>query len=241
MIYLTQGHENSISIEILLKAFDLLSSTEQSNFVFFVNENSLIKNLDDLQISYSFDNNYLIYGNSKLECSFTQSQSTHTQSSLDAALKNISDKDIVLTLPTSKDQLFVNDKNTAGYTEFLRRKYGNESLSMTFSALDHHVLLITDHIPLSKVPTVITKDLIISKVENCIKGFKKYFRPLERILFASINPHVGENGILGHEDKVIINAMSDLVVKYPSIDFFEGFFCMKYHHKNSIVYCYILH
>ncbi|MGZ3809917.1 MAG: 4-hydroxythreonine-4-phosphate dehydrogenase PdxA, partial [Bacteriovorax sp.] len=203
MIYVTQGHESGIGLEIFLKSFLLLSLEEKKHIRLIVDKSDLDKNLRDLKLPKHIFKELIIIENIKS----TQYSSTN---SLLTALSLIQSDDILVTLPTSKDQLIFNGSHCAGYTEFFRAYYHNKNISMTFKGLDQNVLLITDHIALKDVTKVITAKLIQSKVQITLDNFRKYFRPLEEVVFSGINPHAGENGILGDEEKHIKTAMSEL-------------------------------
>jgi 4-hydroxythreonine-4-phosphate dehydrogenase len=91
---------------------------------------------------------------------------------------------------------------------------------MTFKGLSQNVLLITDHIPLREVALKIDSNLIKEKTRITLENFKKYFYSFDEIIFSGINPHAGENGILGNEEKHIVSAISDLTKIYG--DIFHG-------------------
>jgi len=220
MIFITQGHEKSIGLEVFLKSFLMLSTKEQSLFTLCTNINSFLDTTNSLNIDVTIDGETLIIAGSKLKIAPIGADSNLPQStdSLTLALDKLtSDKDILLTLPTSKDQLIYKDKMAAGYTEFLRKRFSTPNVSMLFSSPTDNALLITDHIPLKDVPTVISKDLILNKVANVLNNIGTYFENYEEVLFAGLNPHVGENGILGDEDKVIFEAVDELQKTYPQI------------------------
>ena len=201
MIYVTQGHEKGIGLEVFLKSFLLLSSKEKSEVVLVADSEVLAQNLLDLNLSKkSFKDLHLVtLGADKTIPSSTRAL-LHT-------LNIIAKDDILVTLPTSKDQLILNGKLMAGYTEFFRSYYNNVNISMTFRGISQNVLLITDHVALKDVTKKITKNLIIEKTNTTIEFYKKYFSTFNEIVFSGINPHVGENGILGKEDYIIKEAI----------------------------------
>jgi len=91
---------------------------------------------------------------------------------------------------------------------------------MSFQAAKERILLVTDHIPLLSVPSAITDRLIVDKVSYAIDGHKNIFnKSTKKVVLAGINPHAGENGILGKEDFVINKALLQLKNIYPSISF----------------------
>ena len=208
MIYVTQGHERGIGLEIFLKSFLLLSKEEKKEVALVVNQKDFETNLSDLKLSTKNFKDLIVINqtpNDKLPSSTT---------SLLHVLNIITPKDILITLPTSKDQLILNNKNMAGYTEFFRSYYKNAFISMTFKGISQNVLLITDHVALKDITTTITKNLIIEKTNTTIEFYKKYFSTFDEIIFAGINPHVGENGVLGNEDFIIKDAIEELKTKH---------------------------
>lgn len=213
MIYVTQGHEKGIGLEIFLKSFLMLSRDQQKKIALICSSKDFSQNLTDLGFNKeTFSELKLIENNVSSGFSSTDSLLT--------ALQLIKPQDILVTLPTSKDQLKLNGKNMAGYTEFFRTFFNNKNISMTFKGLHQNVLLITDHLPLKKVPAAITEDLIVEKLSLTLNNFKKYFFPFEEVIFAGINPHAGENGILGDEEKHIHSAITKLEKNYGKI--FKG-------------------
>tara|TARA_Y100001954_G_scaffold219219_1_gene253130 strand:+ start:1454 stop:2389 length:936 start_codon:yes stop_codon:yes gene_type:complete len=223
MILVTQGHENSISIEVFLKSFLLLSPPEQKNILFFVFKESLEKTLNLLKLNYTFSNKSVLIGQSLLKCSFLEKVAVPESSvALIEAIKFINnEKDILLTLPTSKDQLYFERKLVKGHTEFLRSYFKKENLSMVFSANNENILLISDHIPLSQVSKFIKSNVIIEKVSDSIVYFKQYFGPITEVFISGLNPHAGENGLLGEEEQEIQTAIANLKDIFPHIKF-EG-------------------
>lgn len=208
MIYVTQGHERGIGLEIFLKSFLLLSKEEKEDVTLIVEEKDLDTNLADLKLSKSNFKDLKVL-HPKLKTKVPSSTS-----SLITALELIKPTDILVTLPTSKDQLILDNKNMAGYTEFFRSYYKNANIAMTFKGLSQNVLLITDHMALKDVASTITKKLIVDKTDTTIEFYKKYFSTFDEVIFSGINPHVGENGILGSEDFIIKDAIDELKTKH---------------------------
>jgi len=218
MIFVTQGHEHSIGLEVFIKSFLLINYHAQKDFLLFCTKNSLKKTLQSLNIKFSLADNYTLLSNTKLNCNFVENDvMSETLSTLEKALEVISEKDILLTLPSSKEQFFYQNKHNRGYTEFLRNKFNSKNLAMGFYYKNTLFNLITDHIPLNKVSESITQKKIISKTINTITGFNKYFKKIDEIYFSGINPHAGENGLLGNEEERIKESIIHLQAAYPQI------------------------
>ncbi len=210
MIYVTQGHEKGIGLEIFFKSFFLLSKAQKSQIKLVVTKKTLNNYLQDLKIKLNdLKDLDLILIDDVNECPST--------TTLIQTLKIINEKDILITLPTSKDQLILNGQKKAGYTEFFRDYFHNNNISMTFKGFNNHVLLVTDHVPLKEVTTTITKELIVAKLLETVKFYEKYFYPFDDIFFAAINPHIGENGLLGNEDQTIYTAIDELKKSHPQL------------------------
>jgi 4-hydroxythreonine-4-phosphate dehydrogenase len=212
MIYVTQGHEKGIGLEIFLKSFLMLSHEEKSQVVLVADKSALDQNLRDLKFSAkSFKDLTIVHPKTVTSLPLSTTTLAH-------ALNIIKPSDILITLPTSKDQLIYNGKKMAGYTEYFRSFYKNANIAMTFRGISQNVLLITDHVALKDVTKIITRDLIIEKTNTTIEFYKKYFSTFDEVIFSGINPHVGENGILGKEDFIISDAI-DLLKKNHILKF----------------------
>ena len=208
MIYITQGHEKGIGLEIFLKSYLLLSGLEKPLVTLIADLDDFKNNLNDLKLSEKNFKDLKIISPKK-EIGVPSSTTT-----LLKALEIITPTDILVTLPTSKDQLIYKKKNMAGYTEFFRQYFNNSNVSMTFKGVSQNVLLITDHVALKDVTKTITKELIVDKTSTTIEFYKKYFSTFDEVVFSGINPHVGENGILGNEDIIINQAIDELKTKH---------------------------
>lgn len=213
MIIVTQGHENGIGIEVFLKSFLMLSREEKKEIKFFVNKEDFNKNLIDLNLDPLFLKDLSI------EYVPKNPQVPSSTSTLIMALENIKADDILVTLPTAKDQLIFNKSNCAGYTEFFRNYFNSPNIAMTFKGITQNVLLITDHVAIKDVSSVISQDLIIKKIDTTLRFYNKYFYKIDEVVVSGINPHVGENGILGNEDSVILPAIEILKKTFSDINF----------------------
>lgn len=220
MIYITQGHELSIGPEVFLKAFCLLPDSSKSDFTYIGTQDCLKTQLDFLKIPHSFSGPNLIFSNSTLKCHFIPKRNLPASTqALEAALPLIRKKDILLTLPTSKDQIFYNGKSCTGHTDFFRKYYKVKDISMVFSSPSDNILLVTDHISLKDVAKSITEKIIVDKINLTLKNYPKFFHGFEEVLISGINPHAGEGGLLGKEDQKIDAAIEKLKVAFKKIKF----------------------
>lgn len=129
----------------------------------------------------------------------------------DLKRKNI---DVLITAPINKDNIQSEDFHFPGHTEYLEQKFAKEGdKSLMILADDHlRVALVTGHVPLAEVPQKITKDKIVEFAKIFDYSLKRDFRiGKPKIAILSLNPHAGEGGLLGSEEKdIIIPAIKEL-------------------------------
>jgi 4-hydroxy-L-threonine phosphate dehydrogenase PdxA len=219
MIHVCQGHQKSISIEVFLKAALCFSQPQIDQLIFYCFRSSLENNLKLLQFDFKIMGNDLIINNRSIKCHFvTNSKYSETIECINLALKHTKNDDVLLTLPSSKDQFFYEHQNYNGHTEYLRAVFNTQDIVMGFIGPKMNILLLSDHIPLSQVSSFFDLDLVINKVEHAINQFSNLYS-FKRVIFSGINPHAGEAGLLGLEDSIFISAIDNLSQKFPSISF----------------------
>lgn len=223
MILVTAGHEKSIGLEVFLKSFLLLTREQKNVFYLFADENALETNLKFLGVNFRLTKDLLILDSGTLKLSLFDKDKYSTPASTLALLKALEiideHRDLLITLPTSKDQLFLDGKMQRGHTELFRNLYRTDYLSMNFISPEEKILLITDHLPLKDVASAINPDLIYFKVAHSILGYEQFFTGIDEVILAGINPHAGENGLMGLEEENILKAVEKLKETFPRIRF----------------------
>lgn len=214
MILVTQGHEKSISLEVFIKSYLCLSLTKQKQVKLYCYLDSLVRTLDSLNISYQIHNDRLIISNTFLELKLLNKKGSESLNCIEAAIEDISELDILLTLPTSKDQF----NGQSGHTEYFRKKYNVQDIPMSFISNNMNASLLTDHIAVKDISKNISKDSIVNKVSILLKKYPQY-KELKRIIFSGINPHNGEDGQMGSEENEIHSAIKTLKKLFPSFEF----------------------
>ena len=106
---------------------------------------------------------------------------------------------------------------------------------MFFKADDLNVLLLTDHVPLKDVPQILTEDFVFNKIVLAINSLEKGNQKFNNVFIAGINPHAGENGLIGSEDTNIQNAITRLKEKFKNHHFHGPLpgDTMNFSHKNN--------
>lgn len=113
----------------------------------------------------------------------------------------------LVTCPVSKAQLYAIGFTHPGQTEFVAERCGVASANavMMLAGPSLRVVPVTTHIPLSKVPTQLTTELIVARARVTLRGLKRNFAIAKpRIAVSGLNPHAGEDGALGREEIEII-------------------------------------
>lgn len=115
--------------------------------------------------------------------------------------------DVLVTAPINKATIQGEGFHFPGHTEYLEANCGNEAArSLMILCNDQiRVALVSTHLPIAKVPEAITKDAIMSKLELFNRSLKRDFGIVApRIAVLALNPHAGDEGLLGSEEKEII-------------------------------------
>src|SRR5690606_14393143 len=118
------------------------------------------------------------------------------------AVKN-GDCDVLVTAPINKKNIQSEAFNFPGHTEYLGEVWGGKPL-MFLVTEKFKVSLVTQHIPLKDVPQNISKEKIIQNIEAIDDSLKKDFGVRKpKIAVLGLNPHSGDNGLLGTEEQEI--------------------------------------
>ncbi|MBQ9077433.1 MAG: 4-hydroxythreonine-4-phosphate dehydrogenase PdxA [Muribaculaceae bacterium] len=122
-----------------------------------------------------------------------------------ADLRN-GDIDVLVTAPINKHNIQSETFCFPGHTEYLEASLGDGNKSLMILCDETvRVALVTTHLPIANVPSAITKENIIEKLEIFNRSLKQDFGIVKpRIAVLSLNPHSGENGLLGKEEQEII-------------------------------------
>ena len=135
--------------------------------------------------------------------------------SFEAAVKALKQNkiDALVTAPINKHNIQSEEFKFPGHTDYLDKELeGNSLMLMVCDNL--RVGLLTDHVPVKNISEKITETVIRSKIETVFETLKKDFninRPKVAVL--GINPHIGDNGVIGKEDddlmKPVLNSIRE--------------------------------
>ncbi|MBN3581742.1 4-hydroxythreonine-4-phosphate dehydrogenase PdxA [Algoriphagus aestuarii] len=159
-------------------------------------------------------------------------------SALSMAMEDLKSNSIqaLVTAPVNKNNINSEELHFVGHTEFITASVGAKDSLMLMVSEQLRVGLVTGHIPLAKVSETVTKERITQKANLLLASLEKDFginKP--KIAILGLNPHAGEDGLLGQEEEEIIKpAIRELKDQnkmvfgpYPS----DGFFGMMHQTK----------
>lgn len=127
--------------------------------------------------------------------------------SLRAAAQALKDGQIqgLVTAPIHKKNVQSADFSYSGHTPFLKDFFGANDVAMLMTAPNMRVGLVTEHVPVAELGKHITKEAIISKLKIIHSSLQKDFgidKP--RIAVLGMNPHSGDEGLIGNEEESVI-------------------------------------
>ncbi|QEC52181.1 4-hydroxythreonine-4-phosphate dehydrogenase [Anseongella ginsenosidimutans] len=127
--------------------------------------------------------------------------------SLQAAVKDLKEGkiDLLVTAPFNKTNIQSDEFHFPGHTEYLQQAFGSGDVLMFMITDELKIGVVTGHIPLKDVSASLSKEKIHSKLRLMNESLKKDFwieKP--RIAVLGLNPHAGDQGLLGREEKEII-------------------------------------
>ncbi len=111
----------------------------------------------------------------------------------------------LVTAPIHKKNIQSNNFKHSGHTPYLKEFFGVNDVVMLLVAENMKVGLVTEHVPIAEVAKHITKEKIISKLNIIKNSLQKDFgidKP--RIAVLGLNPHSGDEGLIGNEEEQII-------------------------------------
>jgi len=119
--------------------------------------------------------------------------------------------DALVTAPINKHNIQNDAFKFAGHTEYLQERAGAQDSLMFLVSDDLRVGVVTGHIPVNDIPQKVTKESILSKLKLMNESLKKDFwirKP--KIAVLGLNPHAGDNGLIGGEEiATIIPALEE--------------------------------
>lgn len=125
--------------------------------------------------------------------------------SLDAALNDIHHLDALVTAPLDKSTVAPHSSGFTGHTGYIANYLKSENYAMFLVSDELRVALATEHVPVTSLGKVLNSDTIINKLHVMHASLREDFGITKpRIAVLGLNPHAGDNGLLGKEEQEII-------------------------------------
>lgn len=223
IVGITQGDINGIGLEVVLKTLMepgisdictpvLFSSQKTVSYyrkVLGIEEFNFNPIRDFSQINHKKVNVFVCY---EEEVNIEMGKPTPTSGkyaliSLEKATQALLDKQVhvLVTAPINKHTIQSAEFNFAGHTEYLGAKLGGEPLMILCSEGGLRVALVTGHVPVKDVPAHITLETVSKKIKQLHQSLVTDFAIRKpKIAVLGLNPHAGDNGVIGSEDNAII-------------------------------------
>lgn len=223
VIGISCGDVNGIGTELIIKTFSDNRILEHCTPVIFAS-NKLInfyrKTMPELNLNYSSTKEFNRINHKQVnlfncweeEIQVTPGQLTETGGkyailSLQTAVAALKQKQIdgLVTAPIHKKNIQSAEFNFTGHTPYLKEMFGVKDVVMMLCAGDFRVALVTEHVPVGEVAQYITKEKILSKLSLINQSLQKDFgieKP--KIAVLGLNPHAGDEGLIGKEEETII-------------------------------------
>ncbi len=132
--------------------------------------------------------------------------------SLEAACEDLQKNiiDVVVTAPINKKNIQSPGFAFPGHTEYFARKFNTENYLMLMINKLLRIGVVTGHIPLSKVKETLTEELIFKKIQVMNHSLMRDFGIIKpRIAVLALNPHASDDGLIGDEEKTVIQPAID--------------------------------
>jgi 4-phospho-D-threonate 3-dehydrogenase / 4-phospho-D-erythronate 3-dehydrogenase len=112
--------------------------------------------------------------------------------------------DGVVTAPINKEALAAAGMEHTGHTEILARLTDTQDFAMLLMGRELRVIHVTTHVALRRVPELVTGERVLRVIRLAQRTMEGLGRPRARIAVAGLNPHAGEDGLFGDEEKTSI-------------------------------------
>lgn len=228
---ITHGDINGIGYEVILKAFSDATMLELCTPIVYGSPKVATYHRKAMDIP----TNFCIIGMAKdaqpdrlnivnctedeLKVEISKPTAEAGKAALDALEKALDDYregwiDVLVTAPINKHTIQSESFQFPGHTEYIEERVGdNQKALMILMKGDFRVALVTGHIPIKDIASTITPELIKEKLTVFHRSLKQDFSiDNPRIAVFSLNPHAGDNGVIGTEEQeVIIPAMKEMI------------------------------
>ncbi len=203
-IAISIGDINGVGLEIALKSHETISQI--CSPIYCINYTMLSQGAKLL--NYQLPDNFELHevdGEFTIEAGKVSKESgLYSYNSFMEAIKLCENKqaDALVTMPIHKEAWSLAGLNFVGHTDLLRKHFNQEAIMM-LGCPEMFVALFTEHIPLKEVPSHIT----FKKISQFLFDLQKSLGD-KQVAVLGLNPHAGDNGVLGDEEREIEKAIA---------------------------------
>ena len=223
VIGISCGDLNGIGIELIIKTFSDNRILELCTPVVFASNkviNFYRKSIPDVNFNYQNTKDFTHLNSKQINLfncweeetvinpgQLTESAGKYAVLSLQTAVAALKQKQIdgLVTAPIHKKNIQSAEFSFSGHTPYLKNVFAVNDAVMILFAGNFRVALVTEHVPVSDITKYITKEIITSKLSILHKSLQRDFgidKP--RIAVLGLNPHAGDEGLVGNEEETII-------------------------------------
>ncbi|HWR32839.1 MAG TPA: 4-hydroxythreonine-4-phosphate dehydrogenase PdxA [Chitinophagaceae bacterium] len=223
VIGITCGDLNGIGIELIIKTFSDIRILEHCTPVIFASNKSINfyrKSIPEINFNFQSTKEFNRINAKQVNLfncwedevpinpgQLSDVAGKYAVLSLQTAVAALKQKQIdgLVTAPIHKKNIQSPDFTFTGHTPYLKNIFGVNDAVMMLCAGKFRVALVTEHLSINEVTKNITKERIVSKLNIINQSLQKDFgidKP--RIAVLGLNPHAGDEGLIGNEEETII-------------------------------------
>ena len=220
---ITQGDVNGIGYEVILKAFEDPTMLELCTPIVYGSPKIMTYHRKALEMETSFtiinSASEAVHGkinvinccDDEVKVELGKPSKESGKAAFDALEKAMTEYkegkyDVLVTAPIHKQMIQSESFTFPGHTEYIEQSVGEGAKALMILANDClRVALATGHVPVAKIASTITKELIEEKLTIFNAALKSDFGiGAPRIAVLALNPHAGDGGVIGTEEETII-------------------------------------
>ena len=216
----TCGDTNGIGPEIVIKSLNKISSSSSNSFIFICPGNILKETLKSTNAEFNFEIKSKIEELTPGTVTILDIKNPEhdpgkpTKASGKASFKAVKlsaellikkKADAVITAPISKTAIKLAGYNFPGHTEMYAQWTKTRNFVMVFISNEMNAALTTIHVPVKSVPKLLSAKNLTNKIEVVINTLIQDMNIQNpKVAVLGLNPHAGEEGLIGNEEKKII-------------------------------------
>ena len=221
-IGITQGDVNGIGYEVILKTFENPAILELCTPIVYGSPKVMTYHRKALELETSFTIintaadavsgrlNVVNCNDDEVKVEMGKPSHESGKAAFEALEKAMAEYkegmyDVLVTAPIHKQMIQSDNFPFPGHTEYIEQSIGEGKALMILANESLRVALVTGHVPVAKIASSLTQELIEEKLDIFNASLKSDFGiGAPRIAVLALNPHAGDGGVIGNEEETII-------------------------------------